>query len=131
MVTTLKNIKPRVTQLIINNQNWASTEISDTMTTEQENLSKQKIEELRNHLQEIHEAYKEEHGKEYEEDYSPLARLGEAIDNGEFSGIKSNYKCNKCNREAEWETFIGIPKTSIPCGCGGSLIIQSIMKTKC
>jgi len=92
------------------------------MTTEQENLSKQKIDELRNQF----------HPKERQhEEMSPLARLGEAIDNGELPGISTKYKCSKCNREAEWETFIGIPKTSIPCGCGGSLIIQSIMKTKC
>jgi len=94
-------------------------------------MNNEKIDELRKQLQEVHDAYEEEHGKEYEEGCSPLARLGEAIDNGELPGILTKYKCEKCNREAEWETFIGVPKTSIPCGCGGSLIIRPIMKTKC
>jgi len=85
------------------------------MTPKQESLSKQKIEELRNQLNARDRLH---------EDKSPLVRLGEAIDNGKFSGIKSNYKCNKCNREAEWETFIGIPRSSLPCGCGGNLVMQ-------
>lgn len=57
---------------------------------------------------------------------SPLIRLGEAIDNGEFPGIVSKYKCEKCGRDAEWETYIGIPMEKIPCGgnCNGYLVIQ-------
>ena len=89
---------------------------------------KQKIEQLRKELKEIHEAYEEEHGKEYEKGCSPLARLGDAIDNGELPGISTKYKCSKCNREAEWETFIGIPRSILPCGCGGVLILFPIGK---
>ena len=57
---------------------------------------------------------------------SPLVRLGEAIDNGEFPGIISNYKCEKCGRYAQWETFIGLPMEKIPCGgnCNGNLVLQ-------
>lgn len=57
---------------------------------------------------------------------SPLTKLGEAIDNGEFSGIVSEYKCEKCGRCAEWETYIGIPIAKIPCGgsCDGYLVLQ-------
>jgi hypothetical protein len=57
---------------------------------------------------------------------SPLAKLGEAIDNGEFPGIVSQYKCEKCGRYAEWETYIGIPITRLPCGgsCDGYLVLQ-------
>lgn len=61
------------------------------------------------------------------ENKSPLVKLGEAIDNGEFSGIVSNYKCEKCGRQTTWETYIGFPIEKIPCGssCGGNLILQS------
>jgi hypothetical protein len=64
------------------------------------------------------------------EELGPLERLGEAIDNGEFSGITSKYKCEKCGRCAEWETYIGIPAMRIPCGnnCNGYLILQSDIK---
>ncbi len=57
---------------------------------------------------------------------SSLEELGEAIDNGEFSGIVSKYKCEKCGRNAEWETYIGIPVMKIPCGgsCNGYLVLQ-------
>jgi hypothetical protein len=48
------------------------------------------------------------------------------MDNGEFPGIVSKYVCEKCGRNAEWETFIGIPLKKIPCGgnCSGYLVIQ-------
>lgn len=57
---------------------------------------------------------------------SPLIKLGEAIDNGEFPGIVSKYKCEKCGREAEWETYIGMPMQRIPCGgnCSGYVVLQ-------
>ncbi len=57
---------------------------------------------------------------------SPLEKLGEAIDNGEFHGIVTRYKCEKCGRCAEWETYIGLPIKKIPCGgsCNGDLILQ-------
>jgi hypothetical protein len=57
---------------------------------------------------------------------SPLIRLGEDIDNGEFPGIVSKYKCEKCGRDAEWGTYIGVPMEKIPCGsnCNGYLVIQ-------
>ena len=57
---------------------------------------------------------------------SPLERLGDAIDSGEFPGIVSKYKCEKCGRYAEWETYIGVPTIKIPCGgsCNGLLILQ-------
>lgn len=60
------------------------------------------------------------------DDESPLVRLGEAIDNGELQGIVSKYKCEKCGREAEWETYVGIPMKKIPCGgnCNGYLVLQ-------
>lgn len=56
---------------------------------------------------------------------SPLARLGEAIDNGEFPGIVSKYKCDKCGRLAEWETYIGFPAGKLPCrgNCNGYLML--------
>lgn len=59
-------------------------------------------------------------------DKSPLARLGEAIDNGELPGIVSKYKCSTCGRAAEWETYIGFSATKIPCGgnCNGYLVLQ-------
>lgn len=59
-------------------------------------------------------------------DNSPLIRLGEAIDNGEFHGIVSKYKCDKCLRLAKWETYIGLPAIKIPCGnnCDGYLVLQ-------
>jgi hypothetical protein len=58
---------------------------------------------------------------------SPLEMLGDAIDNGEFPGIVSKYKCEKCGRCAEWETYIGIPMQKMPCGgsCDGHLVLQS------
>lgn len=57
---------------------------------------------------------------------SPLERLGDAIDNGKFPGIVSEYKCDKCGRRAQWETYIGVPAINIPCGgsCNGLLVLQ-------
>ena len=91
--------------------------IMDTM------IPKEVIQQLRKQLQEVHDAYEEEHGKDYEEGCSPLACLGEAIDNGELPGLSTKYKCSKCNREAKWKTYIGIPRRTLPCGCGGTLIM--------
>ena len=59
---------------------------------------------------------------------SPLIILGEAIDSGEFPGIVSKYKCEKCGRYAKWETYIGIPMKKIPCSsnCNGYLVLQEM-----
>jgi len=55
---------------------------------------------------------------------SPLEKLADAIENEDIDFPTFKYKCNKCNREAEWSIIIGIPMMEIPCECGGSLILQ-------
>lgn len=65
--------------------------------------------------------------KNMNEEKSPLKELGDAIDNGELNGLTANYRCDKCEREATWEFYVGIPLKNIPCGknCGGKLTLQS------
>ncbi len=54
----------------------------------------------------------------------PLAKLIDAIESGDVDFPTFSYKCDKCGRDAQWEYFIGIPLQNIPCGCGGSLVLQ-------
>lgn len=55
---------------------------------------------------------------------STLQKMADAIENEDIDFPTSKYKCNKCNREAEWSIMIGRPLTAIPCGCGGLLMMQ-------
>lgn len=55
---------------------------------------------------------------------SPLERMADAFENEDIDFPTFKYKCDKCNREANWEIMIGIPPKQIPCGCGGYLVLQ-------
>lgn len=53
-----------------------------------------------------------------------LEKMADAIENEDIDFPTFKYKCNKCNRDAEWSIIIGLPMKEMPCGCGGLLILQ-------
>lgn len=55
-------------------------------------------------------------------------KIADAIENEDVDFPTFKYKCNKCNREAEWLIMVGLPMRKIPCGCGGLLVLQPNMK---